>query len=257
MEDQSEPGSAEGDPLSGAGTERSSAPSMIVIGAGAGIGRSVARRFAREGYAVGIVARSPHTVARVLADLGDAPRARGVCADATHAQELRVALNTLIEQLGVPRVVVYNAAIIQSDELGELSVQGHLEAWAVNVVGAITTAAHVLPSMEAVVGATFIVTGGMPAAVPEATSLSLGKAGVRSLVELLDARFGPRGVHVATVTVGGPVAPGTAFDPDDIAEVYWALHREGRQGWRREVLLDGRSGPEVGCRAPGTRRIRD
>ena len=115
--------------------------------------------------------------------------------------------------------------------LENCSSHGHLEAWAVNVVGAITTAAHILPLMESVDGATFIITGGMPVAVPEATSLSLGKAGVRALVELLDARFGPRGVHVATVTVGGPVAPGTAFDPDDIAEVYWELHRQQREAW--------------------------
>ena len=216
------------------------APSLIVIGAGPGIGRSVARRFARDGYGVGILARSHQTVTRTLTDLSNAPVALGMRADATQDCELRVALDRLVEALGVPRVVVYNAAIIQTDDLGELSSQGHLEAWAVNVVGALTTAAHILPLMESLDGSTFIITGGMPVAVPEATSLSLGKAGVRALVELLDARFGPRGVHVATVTVGGPVAAGTAFDPDDIADVYWALHRERKGEWRREVVFDGR-----------------
>jgi NAD(P)-dependent dehydrogenase (short-subunit alcohol dehydrogenase family) len=246
MGDQIEPRTIAGDPASGASMDRGREPSLIVIGGGPGIGRSVARRFAKEGYAVGIVARSPQTVASTLADLTAAPVAQGVCADATHEYELKVALDELIDHLGVPRVVVYNAAVIQSDEPGELSAQEHLDAWAVNVVGAITTAAHLLPRMETVEGATFIITGGMPAAVPQATSLSLGKAGVRALVELLDARFGPRGVHVATVTVGGPVAPGTAFDPDDIADIYWALHRQRRPEWRREVLVDGRSGSSDG-----------
>jgi NAD(P)-dependent dehydrogenase (short-subunit alcohol dehydrogenase family) len=138
--------------------------------------------------------------------------------------------------------MVYNAAIVQADDLGELSTHEHLDAWAVNVVGAITTGAHILPLMESVEGATFIITGGMPVAVPEATSLSLGKAGVRALVELLDARFGPKGVRVATVTVGGPVAPGTAFDPDDIAEVFWDLHRQPRRERQREIAFDGREG---------------
>ncbi len=60
---------------------------------------------------------------------------------------------------------------------------------------------------------TFIVTGGMPAPVAAYTSLSLGKAGVRALTQMLDEYYGPAGFHVATVTVYGGVAPGTAFDP--------------------------------------------
>lgn len=43
---------------------------------------------------------------------------------------------------------------------------------------------------------------------------------------------GPAGVHVGTVTVHGPIAPGSAFDPDDIAEHYWRLHSEELGSWR-------------------------
>jgi hypothetical protein len=76
----------------------------------------------------------------------------------------------------------------------------------------------------------------MPEPKPEYVSLSLGKAGVRALVTLLDKQYGPAGLHVATVTVDGPVAPGTAFDPDDIAEHYWRLHTQPRQAWQREIV---------------------
>ena len=41
---------------------------------------------------------------------------------------------------------------------------------------------------------------------------------------------------MATVTVGGTVAPGTAYDPDDIAEHYWRLHTQPAGAWEREVL---------------------
>ncbi|GAA1720527.1 SDR family NAD(P)-dependent oxidoreductase [Streptomyces yatensis] len=90
-----------------------------------------------------------------------------------------------------------------------------MDAWAVNVVGAATAAAHVLPTMAERGSGTFIVTGGMPQPKPAYVSLSFGKAGVRTLVQLLDMEYGPSGVHVATVTVDGPVAPGTDFDPDE------------------------------------------
>ncbi|MGV9598413.1 hypothetical protein ACWDR1_17245 [Streptosporangium sandarakinum] len=85
----------------------------------------------------------------------------------------------------------------------------------------------------------FIITGGMPEPKPRYVSLSLGKAGVRTLVTLLDQGYGPSGVHMASVTVGGPVAAGTAFDPDDIAEHHWRLHIQPRDQWRREILHSG------------------
>ncbi len=217
-------------------------PGVIVIGAGPGIGLSVAKRFAREGLPVGVIARSLATVDAALAALADAGvETHAATADTADEGALRAALDGLVGHLGVPDTLVYNAALIQWDSIGELSAAGHLDAWAVNVVGAITAAARLLPRMVEAGGGTYVITGGMPEPVPEVTSLSLGKAGVRALAELLDKRFGPLGVHVATVTVGGAVAPGTAFDPDDIAEHYWRLHAQPAGAWEREVVYGGRS----------------
>jgi len=209
----------------------------VVIGAGPGIGRAVALRFAREGMPVALVARNASTVSATAAELG--VPAVPLTADVTNEAALRSALDAAIDELGVPDAVVYNAAVIQQDAPGRLSASGQLDAWAVNVVGALTAAAHVLPAMAARSGGSFIVTGGMPEPEPEYVSLSLGKAGVRTLVELLAKRYGPAGVHVATVTVAGPVAPGTAFDPDDIAEHYWTLHSQPPHEWVRELVHSG------------------
>ncbi len=215
-------------------------PGVIIIGAGSGIGLSVARRFAREGLPVGVIARSQETVDATLSALaGVGVEIGGATADAADESALRSALDGFVEHFGVPDVLVYNAAIIQGDSIGDLSAARHLDAWAVNVVGAITVAAHLLPRMAKAGKGTYVITGGMPTPIPEVTSLSLGKAGVRALTELLDTQFGPSGVHVATVTVSGTVAPGTAFDPDDIAEHYWRLHTQPTGLWEREVVYDG------------------
>lgn len=215
-------------------------PGIVVIGAGPGIGASVARRFAREGFSVGLIARSRATVDAALALLADSNVNRyGLTADAADEAALGAALDKLVEQLGVPDAVVYNAAIIQFDSIGELTVAQHLEAWAVNVVGAITTSTHLLPAMAALGRGTFVITGGMPIPLPDVASLSLGKAGVRALTEMLEAKYKPSGVHVATVTVGGAVAPNSALDPDDIAAEYWRLHAQPSGSWEREVLFDG------------------
>ncbi|WP_101786045.1 SDR family NAD(P)-dependent oxidoreductase [Nonomuraea indica] len=214
----------------------------VVIGAGPGIGRAVAVRFAREGLPIALIART----GRTLRAAAEAVASHGVpvvtaAADSTDRDALGAALDEAVRAHGVPDVVVYNAALIQADAPGELSVRGHMEAWAVNVIGALDAAAHIAPAMAARGGGTFLVTGGMPEPKPEYVSLSLGKAGVRTLVTLLDQTYGPAGVHVASVTVAGPVAPGTAFDPDDIAEHYWRLHVQPRHRWEREALHDGGS----------------
>ncbi|MFD4899410.1 SDR family NAD(P)-dependent oxidoreductase [Streptomyces sp. NPDC058411] len=209
----------------------------LIIGAGPGIGQAVAQRFAREGLPVALIARTKERVAAAAASIGSlGVQAVALAADVNDEAELRDALNTVARELGEPDIVVYNAATIRRDAIGELPIRAHLDTYAVNVLGALTAAAHTLPGMARRGGGTFVITGGMPEMKPQYVSLSLGKAGVRALVELLDAEYGPSGVHVATVTVGGVVAPGTAYDPADIAEHYWRLHTQPREQWEREVL---------------------
>jgi NAD(P)-dependent dehydrogenase (short-subunit alcohol dehydrogenase family) len=212
----------------------------VIIGAGPGIGRSVALRFAREGLPVALVARTDAGVRRIADDV----RPLGVpvvalTADSTDERALRAALDAAAAELGPPDVVVYNAALIRPDSVDDLLVRAQLDAWAVNVVGALVTAAHVLPGMAERGSGSFIVTGGMPEPKPEYVSLSLGKAGVRTAVALLHQQYGPAGVHVASVTVAGAVAPGTAFDPDDIAEHCWHLHTQPRERWQHEIVHTG------------------
>jgi NAD(P)-dependent dehydrogenase (short-subunit alcohol dehydrogenase family) len=142
-------------------------PVTIVIGAGPGIGRSVARRFEREGFEAGLISRTgPYQ------------------ADVADEKSLRTALDAAVADLGLPEVVVYNAAVIQPDTSGELTVDEHLDRWRVNVLGAYVAAAHLAPAMAARGHGTFLVTGGITEPKAGYSSLSLGKAGVRTLVAL-------------------------------------------------------------------------
>lgn len=208
--------------------------STIVIGAGPGIGAAVARRFAAEGLPVGLIARKQSTLDTVAAGLSGVPVA-AFTADVRDDVALRSALDATVDALGPPEAVIYNAAIIQPDLPGDLPASGHLEAWSVNVLGALTAATHLAPRLTG----SFIITGGMPTPDPRYTSLSLGKAGVRTLVTLLSDHYRPAGIHVATVTIAGPVAPATPFDPTDIAHHYWHLHRQPISQWQQEILHTG------------------
>ncbi len=193
----------------------------VIIGAGPGIGTAVARRFAAEGYDIGLVARSRATLKAASAAIGGAATA---VADAADETQLKAALDAL----GTPEVLIYNAGLIRPDRPGELTHAQHQQAYAINVLGAMTAAAHVAPGM---IAGTILITGGMPEPIPSYTSLSLGKAGVRALTSILGAEY-PH-LHVATVLVAGDVGPD---DPDRIAEEYWRLHSQPRGGWERDVV---------------------
>jgi NAD(P)-dependent dehydrogenase (short-subunit alcohol dehydrogenase family) len=88
-----------------------------------------------------------------------------------------------------------------------------------------------------------LLTGGGLALHPEygagVASLVAAKSAVRGLAFALAAEWAPAGVHVATVTVAGTVAPGTAFDPERIAEEFWALHAQPPEAWEVERVFGG------------------
>jgi NAD(P)-dependent dehydrogenase (short-subunit alcohol dehydrogenase family) len=213
---------------------------VVIVGTGPGIGTSVARRFGAGGLPVGLIARSAASIDTTRAALATAGvEAAGAIADAAQEEQLKTALDALALQLGVPEVLVYNAGLIRHDRPGELSHQQYLDAYAINVLGALTAAVHLAPRMAQAGGGTILITGGLPEPDPAVTSLSLGKADVRALTVLLAKEYGPSGIHVATVTVGGAVSPGSRFDPDRIAEQYWRLHNQPRDAWEHEVVFAG------------------
>lgn len=166
-------------------------------------------------------------------------------ADAGRPDELQAAIAKVIDERDLPGVVVYNAGLIQADAPGDLMPDQQTQAWTINVLGALTTATATMPSMAERGHGTFLITGGMPVPVAAYLSLSLGKAGVRALTAMLAEHYGPRGVHAATVTVGGGIAPGGAFDPDVIAEHYWRLHTQPSGEWETEVLFNGAPAPRA------------
>ena len=198
-----------------------------IVGMGPGIGLSLARRFGREGLALGLLARSEAKLASYEGELTSPDvRVRGFAADAARPGSLRKALVAVEGSLGPIDVLLYNVSspwrtgglALPADDL-----QSDLGA---NVTGALIAAQSVAEGMRARGKGTLLFTGGGLAHRPDAavTSLSVGKAGLRALVLCLAQELRDTPLRVSTVTVAGMVKPGTFFDPDRIADHYWQLH---------------------------------
>jgi short-subunit dehydrogenase len=97
-------------------------PHVLIVGAGPGIAAATARRFGRDGYDVGLVARREDP----LAELGEQLRGEGVTArwapaDAGDAAALTAAVERLIEEIGPVDVVLYNVSIGREVAAAELT----------------------------------------------------------------------------------------------------------------------------------------
>jgi NADP-dependent 3-hydroxy acid dehydrogenase YdfG len=216
----------------------------VVAAAGPGVGFAVAKRFAHEGFAIALIARRRDALDAMVAEIvAEGGAARGYAADVTDPSALRAALSAAATDMGAPSVLVWNGGRwIETPALAldpaELEVDLRL-----TTVGALTAVQAVTPAMAAAGGGTILVTGGGLALAPQyggaVPALTAGKAAARALVLAAAPELAAQGVHLATVTIAGQVAPGGPFDPDRIAEAFWSLHAAPRDAWTVERVFDG------------------
>ena len=228
-----------------------------VLGVGPGLGAAVARRFAREGFAVGLMARGEESLAAAREEIEDTGgTALAVTADATDAASVASAFDQVREGLGEPEVFVYNAGAFQMGGILEISPEQFDDCFRANCSGAFYAAQQVLPAMVERGRGTVILTGATAALRGSArfAALATGKFGLRALAQSIAREFGPQGIHVAHVVIDGQIATprlreaqpdreeSTILSPDAIAETYWQLHVQDPTAWTQE--LDLRPAPE-------------
>jgi NAD(P)-dependent dehydrogenase (short-subunit alcohol dehydrogenase family) len=214
---------------------------LLLIGAGPGVGAGVVRRFGREGFRSTLISRS-----ETLDQLGSELRSgelgmETIRADIADLDGYRETLERIFSAPGAPGVVVYNAALPDPGQVLDATVEGLRAAYDVDVLGAVVAAQVAVPVLRAAGGGTLLVTSGGFAdnPVPALASLSIGKAALRSAQTLIAAGVRDDGIHAATVTIAGAVKPGTDFDPERIAELFWTAHTDSKDAWQTEYRFTG------------------
>lgn len=221
-----------------------------VVGAGPGLGAALARRFAREGYTVGLFARGEASLRAVQQEVQEAGgRAAPYAVDATDAGAVRDAFARLRAEHGAPEVCIYNAGLFRMAGFLETSPEDFDTSWRINCLGGVLCAREVLPGMLERGRGTLLFTGATASlrGGPRSSSFAAGKFGLRAVAQSLAREFGPRGIHVAHVVIDGVIdtarvralmgAPGDAqrLSPDALAETYWQLHQQPPSAWTQEL----------------------
>lgn len=233
------------------------AASVLVVGVGSsrGLGAAIARRFAKDGYAVALAGRNEAKLqetaqelesggARVAFSVGDASNA-GEAARFVAEAEALAPLSMTVQNAGSNNP----APFLETD-------QAHFEAhWREHTLCAFQLAQAALPMLLERGSGTLVFTGASASLRGKAhfASFAMAKAGMRMLAQSLAREFGKKGIHVASIVVDGGIegdrllsrrpnlkqdlGPDGMMNIDAIAEAYWVPHHQHRSAWTLEMDL--------------------
>jgi len=223
-------------------------PVCLITGVGPGTGAALARRFAAGGYTVAMLARSGERLRGLAAEVADT---HAFACDVADAEAFRSVLAEVAERLGPPAVVIHNAVGWMFGGFMEIDPAALERNFQVNVMALLTLARATAPAMVWAGRGALIVTGNTSAhrGKPSYAGFAPTKAAQRILAQSIARELGPKGVHVAHVTIDAVIdspwtrellrdKPDTFFtNPADIADEVWHLAHQPRAAWSFEVEL--------------------
>lgn len=198
---------------------------IAIVGVGPSIGMSVARRFGREGYNVGLVSRSPEKLAGYVDELRKLGiNAVAFPADVKDRPKLREAIGKIEKHFGAIDVLEFSPlldmySLVDVLVLNEEQAQEQIDF---QLLAAIASVRAVLPQMiERGSGALLFTLGAsayMPA--PSHANASVGVTALKQYAQMLHMALKPKGIYA------GSLAIGYIPDPEKIADIYWRKVQE-------------------------------
>jgi len=221
-------------------------PVCVVVGVGPGNGAAFARKWAREGYAVALLARSTDFTDRLASELGEG---RAYACDVTDLASVERAFGEVRRDFGDVDVLIYNAGSGSWANFDDTSADAFEQSWRVNAYGGLVTAKQVVPAMKergsgniVFIGATASRRGAV-----QTVAFAAAKAAQRSLAQSMARYLWPLGIHVSLVVIDAvvdhprtrermPDKPDDFFSkPADIADSVFSLTRQPRSAWSFEI----------------------
>ena len=241
-------------------------PVCLVIGAGAGIGGNVAKRFAREGYRAVLARRSDKVgLEQLVGEIESAGgSATGFILNAVEEGSIERLVESVEADIGPIEIAVFNlGAQIGNRVLGSTSLKAFEMGWRMATFGLFRLTVALFPHMEKRGKGVLLVTSSTAAMRGNAGqhSHASAMAGRRMLCQSLNAEFAVKGIHVAHIIVDGAVdAPDTLGKmlgpqryqdlrqskglendglllPAEIANTYFHLAHQHRSAWTHELDL--------------------
>ena len=239
-------------------------PVCLVLGAGAGIGGNVAKKFSKEGFHLCICRRTDEKGLNNLVKNieGNGGSASGFLIDIIKDNVIEDLIENIETNIGPIDVVVYNlGAQAGMKLLHETTLKEFEWGWKVANLGLFRLAKSICPIMEKRKKGTILVTSATAAMRGNKNQHSHASAmgGRRMLCQSLNAEFSEKGIHIAHIVIDGMVdAPDTLGKvlgpelyqklretkgmendglvlPENVADTYFHLYKQHRSTWTHEI----------------------
>ena len=210
---------------------------IAIVGAGPGLGLSIAKVFGRNGFSVALVSRSQEKLDKLAAELTESGiAAAGFAADIMDRSSLAAAFDRIKDRFGTIDVLEYSPA--PHNPVPGITMAGPLDVTIDNIqpqldyylYGGLTAAQQVLPDMIGRnAGTLLFTTGGVSAnptaAPPEFANIAIGSAALRAWVLKLHQVTEGTGVYAAHIPLSVWIGSGgPATQADTIAEHFWDIY---------------------------------
>ncbi len=230
----------------------------LVIGAGIGVGSSIARAFAAEGLAVCLTRRERNLpeLQRLADEIGaTGGRAHAFGVDARDEDAMVALFDKIDAEVGPLEVAVFNIGANVSFPIRDTTARVYRKVWEMAAFAGFLAgreAARIMvPRGRGTIlftGATASLRGG-----PGYAAFAGAKHALRALAQSMARELGPQGVHVAHIVVDGMIdgkfarenftdvdarlERGEILSPDAIAANYVHLWKQDRSAWTHELDL--------------------
>lgn len=220
--------------------------SALIVGAGPGLGASLARIFTRDGgMRVMVTARKREKLEAIARETG----AGVTTCDATDAAAVAALFEAATAHFGAPpQVVVYNASQRVRGAFVDVDAAAVEQAVRITAFGAFLVAQHAARGMVPNGRGAILFTGASAGVkgFAQSAAFAMGKFALRGLAQSLARELSPQGIHVGHVVIDGGIRPSGQsgddakddwLDPDAIAASYLHLLSQPRNAWAWEIEL--------------------
>jgi NAD(P)-dependent dehydrogenase (short-subunit alcohol dehydrogenase family) len=232
----------------------------LLVGAGDAIGAAVARRFARGGFAVCIARREAAKSQGVVDEINaSGGKARAFSVDARKEESVKALFAEVEKDVGPIEVCLFNAGSNVSKPLLETTEKLFFKAWELACYAGFLVGREAASYMVPRGHGTMLFTGATASVRGSSgfSAFSSAKFGLRAVAQAMARELGPKNIHVAHLLIDAGVdsaaihqrmKAASGIDAKDIpadsltktgsiAEAYWFLHHQPRDGWTHELDL--------------------
>lgn len=231
----------------------------VLVGAGDAIGAAVARRFAKGGYTVCVCRRDGSKSQALVEELTAAGHSiHAFSVDARKEVEVQALFARIEQEIGPIEVCLFNAGSNVNKPLLETTEKLFFKAWELACYAGFLVGREAARVMSGRGRGTILFTGAT-ASLRGGTgfaAFAAAKFGLRAVAQAMARELGPQNIHVAHLIIDAGVdsdairarlkatgveakdiAPDSLTNTSSIANAYWFVHEQAKDGWTFELDL--------------------